>query len=119
MYKVIENENISSFDVDNTLVMWDKDYKTPGKGKIQLSYGNEDVFLRPHNFHSTFLKHCYNRGDYVEVWSKNGAKWAEQVVVALGLQEHVNVVRAKPNRYIDDKSDIDSILGSRVYFEEE
>lgn len=118
MYKLLEEANITACDVDNTLVMWDKNYRNPGPGKMEFFYGSEKVYLKPHNFHITFLKHCFNRGDYVEVWSQNGFQWAEQVVKVLGLEEHVHVVRSKPTRHIDDKESLDDIVGNRIYIED-
>ena len=115
MYKLLEESNITSCDVDNTLVMWSSDFKVNTKGRMHFKYGGEDVYLKPHNFHVTFLKHCYNRGDFVEVWSQNGFEWAEQVVLALGLENHVNVVRAKPTRHVDDKTSLSDIVGCRIY----
>lgn len=118
MYTLLEESNITVCDVDNTLVFWDKNYSNPGPGKIEFNYGSETVYLKPHSFHITFLKHCYNRGDYVEVWSQNGFSWAEQVVQKLGLSEHVHVVRSKPTRHIDDKEKLEDIVGNRIYINE-
>ena len=119
MYKLLEEVSITACDVDNTLVMWDKDFKNPGPGKIEFDYGSEKVYLKPHNFHVTFLKHCCNRGDYVEVWSQNGYQWAEQVVKRLELENHVDIVRSKPSRHIDDKESLEDIVGNRIYIPDE
>jgi len=118
MYKVLAKDSLIACDVDNTLVMWDKDYKNPAPGKLEFDYGSEKVFLKPHGFHVTFLKHCFNRGDYVEVWSQNGYQWAQQVVEKLGLQDHVDIVRSKPTRHIDDKQSLEDIVGNRIYIED-
>lgn len=117
-YKVLEESNITVCDVDNTLVIWDKDFRNPGDGKVKLRYGSEDVYLRIHTFHPTFLKHCYERGDYVQVWSQNGFSWAEQVVKALGLENHVHEIRSKPTRHIDDKDNLDDIVGNRIFIKD-
>jgi len=119
MYDLIRAESITSCDVDNTLVIWGKDYKTPGPNKIEFDYGDEKVYLKPHKFHPLFIKHCYNRGDYIEIWSQNGHMWAEQVVNKLGLQEHVTVIRNKPSRHIDDKTNLEDIVGVRIFIKDE
>lgn len=118
MYNILKENSITSCDVDNTLVMWPDDYNQKKFDRIEFDYGSEKVYLKPHNFHVTFLKHCYNRGDFVEVWSQNGYEWAEQVVKKLGLENHVNLVRSKPTRHIDDKQKIEDIVGNRIYIED-
>lgn len=112
---VLEEDNITSFDVDNTLVIWPKDPNTNKEGRIHFVYGHESIYLYPHKPHIRFLKNCSLRGDYVEVWSKNGYEWAEHVINTLTLENYVDVVRAKPSRCIDDKTDLPSIVGERIY----
>ena len=118
MYTTIECNNVTVFDVDNTLVFWDKDFVNESDGKLQFNYGSRLVYLKPHSFHPTFLKHCFNRGDTVIVWSQNGYAWAEQVVHKLGLENHVTYIMSKPNRHIDDKDKLEDIVGNRVYINE-
>lgn len=115
--KVIRNNNITTFDIDSTLLIYDK-IRTKDKGKIAFDYGDETLYLRAHNFHSTFLKHCHNRGDYVIIWSKNGVMWCEQVVKKLKLTKYVDLIMGKPTRHVDDKSDLSSIVGDAIYIPE-
>lgn len=116
---VLDHDNITSSDVDNTLVRWPKDWWNPGVGRVEFQYGDQKVYLIPHKFHVTFLKHCFQRGDFVEIWSKNGSAWAEQVTNTLGLTDFVHLIRAKPARHIDDKQNIPEIVGDRIFIEEE
>jgi hypothetical protein len=114
---VLEEDNISSFDVDGTLVIWPKNPNIPRIGTIEFVYGDEKVYLYPHKPHIRFLKNCSLRGDYVEVWSKNNFAWAKQVVEKLDLEKYVDIARSKPARHIDDKQTLEEIVGGRVYME--
>jgi hypothetical protein len=111
---VIENDQITSFDVDGTLVIEIPNNET---ADLILPYGGELMYLRIHKKHVRFLRHCYLRGDHIEVWSKNGFAWAKTVVEALELQDYVHIARAKPTRHIDDKTDLESIVGGRIFME--
>jgi len=62
--KVLKNNNVTAFDVDNTLIMWEEE------GDISLEYGKEDKTFREHKFHPGFLRHCSERGDLIIVWSQ-------------------------------------------------
>lgn len=116
---IIKNNNPTCFDVDDTLVIWPKDYSKPGPGRIEFDYGSEKVYLIPHSYHVIFLKHCFNRGDHTVVWSANGWQWALQVVEKLGLSNHYSQIMTKPVRHVDDKESISSIAGSRVFIPHE
>jgi len=114
---VLEENDISSFDVDGTLVIWPKNPNIQKSGTVEFIYGDEKVYLYPHLPHIRFLKNCSIRGDYVEVWSKNNFAWAKQVVEKLKLVKYVNIVRSKPARHIDDKHSLEEIVGGRIYME--
>ena len=114
-YNLVEQDNVTCFDVDDTLAIWPKDFRNNQPGRTEFSYGDEKVYLEEHSYHTVFLKHCFNRGDLVVVWSANGFGWAEQVVSKFGLENHVSIVMTKPTRHVDDKDGISSIVGSRVF----
>jgi predicted phosphatase len=116
--KIIKSNNITCFDIDNTLLIWDKHYKEKREGAIELNYGDEKIYLKPHSMHITFLKHAYKRGDTVILWSKNGYQHAQQVAKKLKLEKYIHFCMSKPTRHVDDKSDISSICGDRVWIEE-
>jgi len=117
--RIEKNNNPTPFDVDDTLVVWPKDFRIYKPGRIAFMYGNEEVYLEEHSYHAMFLKHCYNRGDLVIVWSANGYAWAENVVQTLGLQSHVHIIMTKPVRHVDDKESISSVVGNRVFIPHE
>ena len=119
MKNIIQNANVTCFDCDDTLILWPKDYKTPSPGRIEFEYGSEKVYLIPHSYHVIFLKHCFNRGDYVIIWSANGSDWATQVAQKLDLTEHYSQIMCKPIRHVDDKESLSSIIGSRVFIPHE
>jgi hypothetical protein len=113
--QVIEHNNISSFDIDNTLLMWHSNANDKIPGSIAFEYGDETIYVTPHKNHIRFLKQCSLRGDFVEVWSKNGWQHAKAAVELLGLHDYVDLVRAKPSRHIDDKEELEHIVGARIY----
>lgn len=115
---VLKTNNITAFDVDGTLLLY-KDFRVKTPDKIEIAYGDEKLYLTPHKFHITFLKHCYNRGDFVIVWSKNGFQHSENVVKKLGLEKYVHICMSKPTRHVDDKQNLNEIVGDRVFLPEE
>jgi len=126
--KTIDSEHVVMVDVDNTLVLWDKEHKKKpidfnngyytGKKKEFIDpYTNDRLYLTPHQVHIRLLRQYKGRGFTIIVWSMAGVKWAESVVKTLGIDDIVDYVMTKPSKHLDDKQDIDSIIGSRVYLE--
>lgn len=109
--QVVESNNITCFDVDNTLVLWNEPYEID----ICISYGEEIIDLKRHLGHIALLKHCKQRGDYIIVWSQNGQEWATKVIKKLGLESYVDLVLTKPIRHVDDKTDPQYIIGQRIF----
>lgn len=97
---VTKNEQISYFDVDETLVLWKK--QKTSLLDIKANYYGESVYLTPHKKHIQFLKSLKSRGGYIVVHSGNGWAWAEEVVKLLKLEEYVDEVKTKPYKIIDD-----------------
>jgi phosphoserine phosphatase len=59
------------------------------------------------------------RGHTVIVWSAGGVEWAKTVVTALGLENYVDLVVAKPKWYYDDLQSHEFLpASSRVYHED-
>jgi predicted HAD superfamily phosphohydrolase YqeG len=81
---VLESDKVLYVDVDNTLVLWDKDTYKPHKGHVNL------------------IKQFKARGQKVVVWSAGGYVWALKVVKELGLEEYVDLVLSKPSWWADD-----------------
>lgn len=108
--KIIENEHIVCFDVDQTLFMHNDSLgfdiinpysKTPVQGLIN-------------DKHVDLMKQYKARNLFIIVWSKAGVKWAETVVKSLQLEQYVDLIMTKPDRYVDDLQ-ASEILGERVY----
>lgn len=114
--KVLKENNITSCDIDGTLVIWPKDYHVSKPGRLEFEYGDELVYLYPHHANISFLKFCSFRGDFIEVWSKHKYVWCVEVIKKLELEKYVDLARSKPDRHIDDKTDLNDIVGERVFF---
>lgn len=106
---VIENEKIVAIDVDGTLINPDE------AGSLKIPYGSVIKSFSPIMAHVELLKHYHGRGFYVIVWSHGGVKHALYTIKALKLERFVNLVLTKPMKHMDDKTDVESIVGSRVF----
>jgi FMN phosphatase YigB (HAD superfamily) len=117
---VEKNRNVITFDVDDTLILWDeksRDLKAPTDGRLVIicPYDNLPYSFTVHERHVGFLKREKAKGSFVIVWSKSEGAWAEAVCKALGLENYVDIAMSKPSKYVDDVTDVDLILGSRVF----
>lgn len=109
---VINNEVIIGCDVDNTLV------RKVDTGSIQIINPNDNKLFNYeiHTDHVDLLRQYKGRGFYIIVWSANGVKHAESVVIALGLNDGtVDQIMTKPMKHMDDKTEAEYIVGSRVF----
>lgn len=102
--KIVENEQIVCFDVDDTLVKWTDRYTQPHENALDFNdpYDNSTNYLAPHKAHVALLKKFKGRGYYIRVWSAGGVKWAESVVNRLKLNSYVDSVETKPIKIVDD-----------------
>jgi FMN phosphatase YigB (HAD superfamily) len=105
--QVIQNDHIVCFDVDDTLVMWvwdqyERQQLEESGNLIQIHKGQFSTLVSPHKEHIELLKRYKAKGKFVIVWSQSGYDWASTVVKALGLEEHVDLVLTKPEKYVDD-----------------
>lgn len=119
--KTIKNENVVVFDVDQTLLIWNKDHDKPGQGKIEVQDPYDafkTIYLKPHHVHCRLLRQYKGRGFTVIVWTKAGYSWAESAVKILNLEKYVDYVMTKPDRHVDDSTKIEDIIGNRLYFED-
>ncbi len=112
---------VVTFDVDDTLVMWDGLANNslvadshPYKHFIDPNDGSKKS-LKPHLRHIELLKSLKNRGYTVIVWSAGGGKWANSVVTTLGLADYVDIIMSKPIKWVDDITDANKVLGTRIY----
>ena len=119
MYKKVPCGPTVFVDCDDTLAMWDlpegmdlsddKLVTIPCRGYEERCLPNE------HNIN--LLKKFATRGHAVVVWSGGGADWAEAVVIALGLEEYVEVITGKPSYFIDDVFDPSKWMGKHGYID--
>lgn len=107
--KHVDNELVVVVDCDGTLIKPD-----PG-GNIKLPYGSEIQCFSAIKQHVDLVKEYKKRGFYVIVWSMGGSNWAKGVVEALKLERFVDQTMCKPSKHVDDREDVGSIIGTRVF----
>lgn len=100
--KVLRNDMIAFFDIDDTLIGWGKpEFVDNGNFvKIELNGFKEVHWILKENVEA--LKLHKSRGHTVVVWSAGGYQWAEAVVKALKLEDMVDLVCGKPMWLYDD-----------------
>jgi predicted phosphatase len=113
---VVQNDRTVSIDVDDTLLMYDDNFMQPHEGAIRIVDPNDNqvVYLTPHQRHVDLIKKWKGRGYFIEVWSANGFAWAERAVRALNLEDYVDIVTTKREKFVDDLP-ASQVLGTRVY----
>lgn len=104
---ILESDNISFYDCDDTLVLWNNDYEwgKDHEGTLEFHdpYFEERIInLKPNQITINHLKQQSVTGGRVVVWSAGGFAWAQEVVRVLGLEEYVDLILSKPKRYVDD-----------------
>lgn len=108
--QIIENEHICVYDVDQTLFMHDSSISNG----LYNPYSKSFVGGYQNYKHIELMKQHKARGMFIIVWSKAGSKWAEAVIKYLKLEEYVDLILTKPDKYIDDMNG-NSILGEHIY----
>lgn len=101
---VITSDMTLFVDVDETLVLFNRSETEMKLNGIIFGYdeNSKPVYAVPHLAHIKKIRESKARGHKVIVWSAGGYRWAETVVIALGIQELVDVIMTKPRWYIDD-----------------
>lgn len=110
--KVITNEYVTFWDVDDTLVMHGLEGGLRVKIKDPIS--DKYINLMVNEPMVRLMQEEAGRGAYIVVWSRGGQAWANAVVTALNLDPHVHLIMSKPMAYFDDKP-IEEWLPYRVY----
>lgn len=144
--KVLPCKQPTYFDVDDTLVMWNRPaaddpdaieitcptsrterflLEMTDDGNLEpdtptetVSVGTWTERLKPHKKHIEQLKLHKLRGHTVIVWSAGGWEWAEAVVRALKLEQYVDLVIEKPMWFYDDLMP-NEFMGKRYYMKDE
>lgn len=112
--KIVTNEFMVFFDVDETLVMHSLDNKDV---HVVDPYDQTDLYLTEHKKHVKLLKDHKARGYYVVVWSANGWRWAKEIVTQLALESYVDEIMTKPIKVVDDLQPNEFL--NRIYFKDE
>lgn len=115
---VIKNEDISPFDVDNTLILDQNTNVDADNLRVDIWDPITKKFINTyvHEPMVRLLKEQKRRNGFVVVWSRGGFEWATNVVKALHLTEYVDIVMSKPRVYFDDLP-VKKWLKDRVYLE--
>lgn len=118
--KVTRNENVSWFDVDDTLVLHDieKHKQLPTITLIDPYCGKVRT-LPYHPTHVRVLKEHLARGAHVKVMSAGGPEWVEAVLTALGFEHYSDEqleCSGKPKVIFDDLP-IEKALGPTLYLD--
>lgn len=112
---IIYSELVVMFDIDDTVVM--EHSKDPDLTYTDVLTGKEK-HGKIHKAHvEQIIKHKA-RGYYVVAWSGNGYRHVEQIIKALGIEAHVDLIMSKPIKHFDDLKDANDILKARVYLED-
>lgn len=88
------------FDVDDTLINWDK-----RDTESSLVFSDESGgfwSIEPKWDIIRKLKKHKQDGDTIVVWSQGGWFWAREVVTTLQIESFVDVILTKPTTYYDD-----------------
>jgi len=105
MYHKLKEKPTVFFDVDNTLVFAESDLTREQLYKFEgyTYHIIRGIRFYTHEVHVEKIKEFKARGHNVVVWSAGGSDWAEEVVNALEIAEHVDLITEKPRWYFDDK----------------
>lgn len=101
----VDNDHVVAFDVDDTLIMWPwshEDTEEEKKKLLLVNHNGYKTLVLPNEKHIELLKRYKAKGKVIIVWSQSGNEWAELIVKTLGLEEYVDFVFTKPEKYVDD-----------------
>lgn len=111
-----ENDKSLFVDVDDTLIIYDPPEHLRSQAIIMDNGGfKQEVLI--HKKHVELIRRFKFLGYKVVVWSKTGAFWAEKIVKELGLENDVDMVMSKPLYFVDDRKELDAIVGKHIYRE--
>lgn len=99
----LKDAKIAYFDVDETLISWDRCDSDDIDSVEIVSKDGETFHKRMINENITKLIELKLVGHTIIVWSAGGGEWAARVVKALDIENYVDVCLTKPDYYYDDK----------------
>lgn len=112
-------------DVDKTLIIWDEKSRdlsvepSPDRVTVICPYTDFPYNFEIHKRNVEFVKRQKGKGKTILVWSRSEEPWAAAVVKALGLEPYVDFTSRKPVEYLDDKSDLHSVIGMRIFIDKD
>lgn len=110
----LQSKKVICFDVDDTLLLWNNNHSwgKSNKKAIKILDPYNPVNLHTEQYNYLYLKpneeviqmvKDYKAAGYtVVVWSAGGWLWAKTAVIALKLEEFVDLCMSKPEAYVDD-----------------
>ncbi len=113
--KIIKNESVVTFDIDQTLLMDVDENNWPGR-KVQVYHKASHKFMTKiiHEPHLKLLIEQADRGMYIILWSQRGFEWARAAAIALEIMPIVDLIITKPRTYVDDKK-CKEWMGPQIY----
>jgi hypothetical protein len=113
--KVINNERIIPCDIDDTLIMHENPdqydkliyVEDPHHAGAMIKLGVNEPMVK-------VLKDEKARGAFILVWSRSGFAWANAIILALGLENSVDLIMTKPSVYLDD-TEVSKWMTDRVW----
>lgn len=104
----IRSNLVTCFDIDDTLIYWDHDkstkrYGRPSLKRVTIELNKRSIDKHIIKEHVEELIRQKESGAFIIVWSASGYEWAEAVVKALNICDHVDLIMSKPMRIYDDK----------------
>lgn len=121
--QVIANHKVVNFDVDDTLVLWNRSEYSPTAKSISVKHKNFTSTLPVHTEHVNLMVKLIKIGYDIVVWSRSGYEWAQAVVEELMLQDYIPegmheriTIMSKPTLIVDDQ-DPAVWIGEQVYRE--
>lgn len=118
-YTVLKNEYVVPVDVDGTLITHLTTAELsllPSEDVISVYDKVEQRFIKVgiNRPMVRLVKEEFSRGAHVIIWSRGGFEWAEAVIKAIELQNHVHQIMSKPLSYFDDLP-VEDWLKHRVF----
>lgn len=121
--RVNKAEVVIACDIDGTLVKRVDPHLYSIEHRLDITnpYDNKTYTYIAHKENIELLRMYKGRGFWIKVWSANGYGHAEAVVHALKLgdgpggDKTVDEIETKPMKHMDDRTDIDAVVGPRVF----
>jgi hypothetical protein len=115
--KIIKNERPVFTDIDGTLIVHGPKQGIP---TVQV-YDPESCKYVTMGINRAMVKIVREekaRGAFIIAWSRGGYQWAKNVINALDLEEHTDIVMTKPLVYLDDIP-VEKWLETRIFLSED